>query len=97
MSAEQMFRDLLRERAAAEPAERPRRSRRHLTDDQAARLLDAAAAVLAATRGLVSVGEQVLRERRDDLLARSNGAGRDERPEQANETNGQRTHIDLTY
>lgn len=90
-----MIRDLLRERAEAEPSERPRRLRRHLTDDQAARLLEAAAAVLAATKGLVSVGEQVLRERRDDLLARAAGS---ERPDPANDTNGQkRTHIDLTY
>ena len=92
MSADDPFREFLRERVESESVAPPRRRRRRLTDDQAARLLDAAAAVLAATKGLVSVGEQILRERRDGLLTT---AGDHEGSPHANgET---RKHIDLTY
>ncbi len=65
----------------------------HLTDEQAARLFDAAIAVLAATRGLVGVGEEILRERRDRLIEGRDGPERDGDADDL----PRRTRIDLTY
>ena len=96
MSDDGSLREILRDRIIGEDRDResrPRRSRRHLTDDQAARLFDAAIAVLAATRDLVGVGEDILRERRDrlteDNVDQHTQNGEAERPT--------RTRIDLTY
>jgi hypothetical protein len=63
-----------------------------MTRDQIARLLDAAALVLAATRGLISVGEEILKERRDRL--RTDAVEPDE---PATEESTRRERIDLTY
>jgi hypothetical protein len=86
--------EILRERIMGEDRrDQPRRaSRPHLTDDQAARLFDAAIAVLAATRSLVGVGEDILRERRDRLTE-----GRDGPDDEAADDRPRRTRIDLTY
>ena len=91
MSAEDMLRDLMRERLAEDRSRRNRWLGRHLAPAQSARLLDAAVAALAATRNLVGVGEQILRERRDALT------GTDETQPTVNGDGPRKTHIDLTY
>jgi hypothetical protein len=57
-----------------------------------ARLLDAASLVLAATRGLISVGEEILRERRDRLRSDDSEAVDSE-----HDAVVPRERIDLTY
>jgi len=90
MSDDDALRDLLHDRVVARRARRPVR-RDPMTRDQMARLLDAAALVLAATRGLISVGEDILRERRDRLRSDESG------PETAEDESPRRERIDLTY
>ena len=73
--------------------ERPsRRSSRRLTNDEKVRLLDAAMGVLGATSALVRVGEDILRERRDEL------ASGEQRPPGAREPDDESgSKIDLSY
>jgi hypothetical protein len=63
----------------------------HLPRDARVRLLDAAVTCLGAVRELVSVCEDVVRERRDRL------AGDTEVPENPEPTESRSTRIDLTY
>jgi hypothetical protein len=91
VSDDDALRDLLHDQVVARRARRSVR-RDPMTRDQIARLLDAAALVLAATRGLISVGEEILKERRDRL--RTDEVGPDE---PATEESTRRERIDLTY
>ena len=50
-----------------------RGSTRFLDDEAKARILDASLGVLAALRNLADVTEEILRDRRDSLLARGGG------------------------
>jgi hypothetical protein len=69
-----------------------RRRRRHLSDDEAVRLLDAAMAVLGATGALVRVGEDILRERRDAIGGSSGHWSTGEPPDDDGDG-----RIDLSY
>ena len=89
MSAEHMMRDLLSDRFD-EDRRPPRRRHRRLEPSESARLLDATAAVLAAMRNLIAVGEEILRERRDKVRD-------DHDDERSAEPPRAKTRIDLTY
>lgn len=102
MSDDDPLRDALRDRIAA-ARDNAGRSSRRLSEAQAAHLYDAAIAVLVATRGLLTAGEEILRERRDKVTQACDDGGpaddvdvapvhhRDKRG------NGSRERIDLTY
>jgi len=63
--------------------------------ESAVRLLDAAAGVLTATRHLVAVAEEIVREQRDRLVART--ADRIADDEAPAPDSHRRERIDLTY
>jgi hypothetical protein len=63
--------------------------------ESAARLLEAAAGVLAATRHLVTVAEEIVEEQRDRIVAGSEPRPVDEA--QPAEPQRRRERIDLTY
>ena len=70
---------------------------------QAAHLYDAAIAVLVRDRGLLTAGEEILRERREKVMqAWDDGGGGDDAndtptPHEEKRGNGNRERIDLTY
>jgi hypothetical protein len=64
--------------------------------ESAARLLDAAAGVLAATGRFVSVAEDIVREQRDRMIAVGAEPGYDSESQPREEQSG-RERIDLTY
>ena len=100
MSDDDPLRDALRDRIAAARDNADRSSRR-LSEAQAAHLYDAAIAVLVATRGLLTAGEEILRERRDKVTqAWDDGGPADDAAPVHHEDkrgNGSRERIDLTY
>jgi hypothetical protein len=84
---------LLRDRAANDPMagaseSAPLRSNR----DSLVALFDAALGMLSATRHLVEVTEDVVREQRDRIASES-----ENRAAQDGQSSAQRTKIDLTY
>lgn len=84
---------LLRERAEDDPRQEARGSASPRTNrDSLVALLDAALGVLSATRHLVEVTEDVVRDQRDRLA--SEPARRDQRDEHAPP---ERRKIDLSY
>jgi hypothetical protein len=85
---------LLRDRAADDPMAATGDSSASRTNrDSLVALLDAALGMLSATRHLVEVTEDVVRERRDRLASEcEHGAPRDEQSSSA-----QRRKIDLSY
>ncbi len=102
MSDDDALREALRERIA-DARDNAGRSSRRLSEAQAAHLYDAAIAVLVATRGLLTAGEEILRERRDRVMQAwdDGGIGDDledtSAPRQEKRGNGSRERIDLTY
>jgi hypothetical protein len=81
-------------RQVDEPA-RDNRAWSNVKRESAARLLEAAAGVLAATRHLVTVAEEVVEEQRDRIVAGGEPRPVDE-PQPA-EPQRRRERIDLTY
>ena len=92
MSAEDLLREMLAERFPQDRSERPHTRRRRLTDEQKASLLGATAAVLAAMRALVAVGEQVVRDRQAALIDQGNEA-----PMPTEDDRRERTRTDLQF
>jgi hypothetical protein len=102
MSDEDPLREALRDRIAG-ARDNAGRSSRRLSEAQATHLYDAAIAVLVATRGLLTAGEEILRERRDKVMqAWDDGGGDDDAdatpaPREEKRGDGNRERIDLTY